>query len=159
METFAPDTTYRHVKIQIATGRPFEFIDVTPDVEALIAQAGIHVGFVNVQSLHTTMSIVVNEHEPQLLTDFAEMLERAAPPTSSYRHDDVRLRTVNVIPGERTNGHSHCQALLLAPSVCLNIVNGCLQLGRWQRVFLAELDGPQTRALSVLIFGTSARPH
>ena len=157
METFAPDTTYRHLKIQIATERPFEFIDVTPDVEALIAQAGIHVGFVNVQSLHTTTSIVVNEHEPQLLTDFAEMLERAAPPTASYRHDDVRLRIVNVIPGERINGHSHCQALLLAPSVCLNIANGCLQLGRWQRVFLVELDGPQTRDLSVVIFGTSAQ--
>ena len=35
METFAPDTTYRHMKIRIATERPFEFIDVTPDVEAL----------------------------------------------------------------------------------------------------------------------------
>ena len=42
METFAPDTTYRHMKIQIATERRFEFIDVTPDVEALIARAGIH---------------------------------------------------------------------------------------------------------------------
>jgi len=159
METFAPDTTYRHLKIQIATERPFEFIDVTPDVEALITQAGIHVCFVNVQSLHTTTSIVVNEHEPQLLTDFAEMLERAAPPTAAYRHDDVRLRTVNVISSERINGHSHCQALLLASSVCLNIANGCLQLGRWQRVFLAELDGPQTRDLSVFIFGTSVQPH
>ena len=116
-------------------------------------------GFVNVQSLHTTTSIVVNEHEPQLLTDFAAVLERAAPPGASYRHDDVRLRTVNLIAGERINGHSHCQALLLASSVCLNIANGCLQLGRWQRVFLAELDGPQTRDLSVVIFGTSAQAH
>ena len=159
METFAPDTTYRHVKIQIATERPCEFIDVTPDVAALVAQTGIDVGFVNVQSLHTTTSIVVNEHEPQLLTDFAELLERAAPPSASYRHDDVRSRTVNLIPGERVNGHSHCQALLLASSVCLNIANGRLQLGRWQRVFLAELDGPQTRDLSLLIFGTSAQAH
>ena len=38
METFAPDTTYRHMKIRIATERPFEFVDVTPDVEALITQ-------------------------------------------------------------------------------------------------------------------------
>ena len=53
------------MKIRIATERPFEFIDVTPDIEALVAQAGIDVGFVNVQSLHTTTSIVVNEHEPQ----------------------------------------------------------------------------------------------
>ena len=159
METLALAATYRHVKIQIATERACEFIDVTPDVEALVAQAGITVGFVNVQSLHTTTSIVVNECEPQLLTDFAELLERAAPPGASYRHDDVTVRTVNVIAGERINGHSHCQALLLASSVCLNIANGCLQLGRWQRVFLAELDGPQTRDLSVLIFGTSAPAH
>jgi secondary thiamine-phosphate synthase enzyme len=159
METVALATTCRHMKIQIATERPFEFIDITPDVESLIAQAGIDVGFVNLQSLHTTTSIVVNEHEPQLLTDFAELLERAAPSSASYRHDDVRLRTVNLIPGERINGHSHCQALLLASSVCLNIANGYLQLGRWQRVFLAELDGPQTRDLSVLIFGTSAQGH
>jgi secondary thiamine-phosphate synthase enzyme len=159
METFAPAPTCRHLKIQIATGRPCEFIDITADVAALVAQSGIDVGLVNVQSLHTTTSIVVNEHEPQLLTDFAEVLERAAPPTASYRHDDVGLRTVNLMPGERINGHSHCQALLLAPSVCLNIVNGCLQLGRWQRIFLAELDGPQTRELSVVIFGTSAHHH
>ena len=89
METFALDTTCRHMKIQIATERPFEFIDVTPDVETLVTQTGIDVGFVNVQSLHTTTSIVVNEHEPQLLTDFAELLERAAPPSASYRHDDA----------------------------------------------------------------------
>jgi secondary thiamine-phosphate synthase enzyme len=159
METFALAPTCRHIKIQIATARPCEFVDVTSDVEALVAQAGIDVGFVNIQSLHTTTSMVVNEHEPQLLADFAELLERAAPPTASYRHDDVGRRTVNVMPGERINGHSHCQALLLASSVCLNIANGCLQLGRWQRIFLAELDGPQRRDLSVVIFGTSAAAH
>jgi secondary thiamine-phosphate synthase enzyme len=159
METFALAATWRHMKIQIATERPFDFIDITPDVEAFVAQTGISMGFVNVQSLHTTTSIVVNEREPQLLTDFAELLERAAPPGASYRHDDVTLRTVNVTSGERINGHSHCQALLLASSVCLNIANGCLQLGRWQRVFLAELDGPQTRDFSVLIFGTSTPAH
>src|SRR6478735_5893496 len=90
METFAPDTTYRHLKIQIATERPFEFIDVTPDVEALIAQAGIHVGFVNVQSLHTTTSIVVNEHEPQLLTDFA--LRCSVPSCSKQSEGGTKMR-------------------------------------------------------------------
>jgi secondary thiamine-phosphate synthase enzyme len=159
VETFALATTCRHVTIHITTERPVEFVDVTPELEALIAQIGIDVGFINVQSLHTTTSIVVNEHEPQLLADFTELLERAAPSGASYRHDDVRLRTVNVIAGERINGHSHCQALLLASSVCLNIAGGCLQLGRWQRVFIAELDGPQTRDLSILIFGTSAQAH
>ena len=153
METFALGTTYRHTTMQIATGRPFEFVDVTPDVEAFVAHTGVEVGFVNVQSLHTTTSIVVNEHEPQLLTDFAELLERAAPSGAPYRHDDVRVRTVNVTSGERINGHSHCRALLLGPSVALNVSRGRLQLGRWQRVFLVELDGPRARDVSVLVVG------
>jgi thiamine phosphate synthase YjbQ (UPF0047 family) len=46
---------------------------------------------------------------------------------------------------------------LLAPSACLNVANGALQLGRWQRVFLAELDGPRTRDVSVVILGEAAR--
>jgi thiamine phosphate synthase YjbQ (UPF0047 family) len=36
----------------------------------------------------------------------------------------------------------------------LNIVEGRLQLGRWQRVFLVELDGPLTRQISVVVLGT-----
>jgi secondary thiamine-phosphate synthase enzyme len=159
MPTLAPAPTCRHMKMRIATDRPCEFIDITADVEALIAQSGVGVGFVNVQSLHTTTAVVVNEHEPQLLTDFADVLERAAPPGAAYRHDDATLRTVNVMPGERVNGHSHCQALLLASSVCLNIADGCLQLGRWQRVFFVELDGPQRRDLSLVVFGTGAPAH
>jgi len=46
-------------------------------------------------------------------------------------------------------------ALLLAPSACLNVVEGRLRLGRWQRVFLVELDGPRTREVSVLLMGGS----
>jgi len=35
----------------------------------------------------------------------------------------------------------------------LNVVDGVLQLGRWQRVFLVELDGPRTRDVSLLLLG------
>jgi thiamine phosphate synthase YjbQ (UPF0047 family) len=79
------------------------------------------------------------------------------PHDASYRHDDATLRTVNCIPGERPNGHSHCRALLLAPAVCLNVVSGRLQLGRWQRVFLAELDGPRRRDVSVVLMGDTGQ--
>jgi thiamine phosphate synthase YjbQ (UPF0047 family) len=30
-------------------------------------------------------------------------------------------------------------------------------LGRWQRVFLVELDGPRAREISVLILGEAGR--
>ena len=77
------------------------------------------------------------------------------PGRAGYRHDDVRIRTVNVTPGERLNGHAHCRALLLGASACINVIGGALQLGRWQRVFLAELDGPRDRDISVLMLGES----
>jgi secondary thiamine-phosphate synthase enzyme len=153
METLAGTSTCRHQTIRIATERSTEFIDLTERLEALVAEAGIRLGVVNVQSLHTTTAIVVNEHEPLLLADFVALLEKAAPGDAGYRHDDVVVRTVNVTADERINGHAHCRALLLAPSACLNVVDGCLQLGRWQRVFMAELDGPRERQISVLILG------
>jgi hypothetical protein len=38
-------------------------------------------------------------------------------------------------------------------SACLNVVDGRLLLGRWQRVFLVELDGPRERVLSLMVLG------
>jgi secondary thiamine-phosphate synthase enzyme len=157
METLAPASVSRHTRIRITTDHPTQFIDLTNDLEALIAESGIQAGFVNVQTLHTTTAIVVNELEPLLLSDFAALLENAAPRDADYRHDDPTVRTVNLTPDERINGHAHCRALLLAPSACLNVIDGKLQLGRWQRVFLAELDGPRPREISVLLLGESAR--
>jgi secondary thiamine-phosphate synthase enzyme len=157
METLIPAAICHHERIRIATGRAMEFIDLTERVEALVAGAGINAGLVNIQSLHTTTAIVVNEHEPLLLDDFDTLLARTAPSEAPYRHDDMDVRTVNLAPGERPNGHAHCRALLLPTSVLLNVAGGRLQLGRWQRIFLVELDGPRAREVSVLLLGEAAR--
>jgi secondary thiamine-phosphate synthase enzyme len=157
METLAPASTCSHARIALTTAKPTEFIDLTPRIEALVADSGIHVGFVNVQTLHTTTAIVVNEGEPLLLGDFTALLEQAAPRNRRYRHDDLIARTVNITAEERVNGHAHCRALLLPSTACLNISGGALMLGTWQRVFLVELDGPRVRHLSVLIAGEGRR--
>ena len=157
METVVSAATCHHVRVHVATGRAVEFIDLTDRIEMLVAEAGIQGGLVNIQSLHTTTAIVVNEHEPLLLADLADMLARAAPSDAAYRHDDLSVRAVNLTPDERVNGHAHCRALLLPTSVVLNVAEGRLQLGRWQRVFLVELDGPRDREVSVLAFGDSVR--
>jgi secondary thiamine-phosphate synthase enzyme len=157
METLAPASTCRHTTLRIATNYPTEFIDLTDRLEALVCQAGIHSGLVNVQALHTTTGIVVNEHEPLLLADFETVLEKIASRNAGYRHDDAGVRTVNLTVDERINGHAHCQALMLGPCACLNVVDGRLRLGRWQRVFLAEMDGPREREISVMILGEGGR--
>lgn len=157
METLVPAAVCHHARIRLTTERPMEFIDLTARIETLAAEAGVRAGLVNIQSLHTTTAIVVNEHEPLLLADFDDLLARTAPRDARYRHDDMEARTVNLVPGERPNGHAHCRALLLASSALLNFAEGRLQIGRWQRVFLVELDGPRAREVSVLILGEAAR--
>ena len=149
----SPRAGGRAAPIELTTRRPTEFIDLTGRVQQVIAAAGFEFGIVNIQTLHTTTAIVVNEHEPLLLDDFHALLEQLAPSHGRYRHDDETARTVNVTEGERANGHAHCRALFLPSSACLNVVGGRLQLGRWQRIFLVELDGPRVRHVSVAMVG------
>ena len=153
METYAPALTCRHTRLRIDTERPTQFIDITDQIEAFVATSGVSFGILNIQSLHTTTAIVLNEHEPLLLSDFTTMLARTVPRALFYRHDDFETRTVNMFPDERANGHSHCRALLLGASAAMNVADGKLQRGCWQRIFLVELDGPRTRDVSVLITG------
>jgi secondary thiamine-phosphate synthase enzyme len=157
MATLAPAFVYRHTRVRIETERRTEFIDLTDNLEELLAASHVVTGLVNVQSLHTTAAIVVNEREPLLLEDFQLLLQKIAPDDVPYRHDDEATRTVNLSPGERPNGSSHCKALLLGTSTCLNVLNGRLVLGQWQRVFLAELDGPRSREISVLVIGEAVQ--
>jgi len=157
METLARTSTCRHATIHITTRQPTEFVDLTDRLEWLVAGAGLRSGIVNVQTLHTTTAVIVNEHEPLLLTDFQALLEAAAPGDRGYQHDDTTARTVNVSEAERPNGHAHCRALLLPSSACLNVTNGRLLLGQWQRVFLVELDGPRERDISVLVVGEAGQ--
>jgi secondary thiamine-phosphate synthase enzyme len=103
--------------------------------------------------MHTTAAVVVNENEPLLLADLRAALERVAPRHLSYRHDDFAQRAA-VAPDEPANGHAHCQALFLRASETLALARGRACLGRWQRLFLVELDGPRTRTLSVTVLGT-----
>ena len=149
----------RHLRtpIRLTTRHPTEFIDLTERLERLVADSGVRYGILNVQTLHTTTAVVVNEHEPLLLADFQRLLESAAPGDARYRHDDTNARTVNVTAGERPNGHAHCRALLLPSSVSLNVVSGRLLLGQWQRVFLVELDGPREREISALLLGEAGQ--
>src|SRR5690606_2360444 len=79
MHTFAPARARRHTRFNIITSRRTEFVDITDRVESFVRECGVDTGLVNIQSLHTTTAIVLNEHEPLLLSDFSTLLGRVAP--------------------------------------------------------------------------------
>jgi len=139
--------------IKLSTQAKLDFIDLTDKIKKIIKASAIKNGVVNIQSLHTTMAVIVQEAEPLLLGDLKKTLEKVAPRTARYVHDNFAIRTVNMNPNERKNGHSHCKCLFLTPNVLLNICEKKLQIGRWQSVFAVELDGKRERQVSVQILG------
>ncbi len=130
-----------------------EFIDITDEVLDAVQSSGIQEGTVTVFCRHTTAAVKINENEPLLLEDMARFLERAAPREDDYRHNDFVIRTVNMTEDECPNGHAHCQHLLLSASETIPISSGEALLGRWQRVFLIELDRPRRREVVVQVHG------
>jgi secondary thiamine-phosphate synthase enzyme len=115
----------------------------------------------NVQTRHTTTAILINENEPLLIQDLKDLMQFWAPSDVDYRHDDLSARQAPFMLEERVNGHAHARAVLLGGSRSLNIVDGRLHLGRWQRIFLVELDGGQKRSTSITVMGLArnARPR
>lgn len=154
----APAWRSAHEVIRLHTRSEVQFVDITADIAGLVRRHWLWAGLVNVQTRHTTTGIVVNEHEPLLLEDFRRTLQRVAPRLGGYAHDDFRRRGP-VPAGERANGHAHCRALLLPCHATVNVVDGELVLGRWQRVFFVELDGGQAREVAVALLGVAEGPR
>jgi len=144
----------RTFTLSFETTKAPEFIDITEQVRNCVEQSGVNFGCVVVFSKHTTAAIKINENEPLLLEDMEKFLERISPKNGYYRHNDFSIRTVNMNDDECPNGHAHCQHLLLGTSETIPIIDGAMQLGRWQSIFLIELDHPRPRQVVVQVLGS-----
>lgn len=140
-------------KLWVATGQAPGFVDITDEVQRLVSETGVQDGFAVVFCQHTTAAIRLNENEPLLIQDMVEFLKRIAPSDAYYRHNDFSIRTCNMTEDECPNAHAHCQHLLLGASEVVPIAGGKLVLGRWQRIFLVELDRPRVREVCVQVLG------
>ena len=136
-----------------STSNAPQFIDLTDEVSDILDRSGIMNGIVVIFSQHTTAAIKINESEPELLKDMALFLSEIAPIEREYHHNNFNIRTVNMEPDECPNAHSHCQHLLLSASENVPVVAGRMVLGRWQRVFLIELDRPKARQVTIQVIG------
>jgi octaprenyl-diphosphate synthase len=144
-------------RLRFETKHATEFVDITDRLRSEVQRAGMRMGRLHLQSLHTTLGLAVNENEPLLLQDFESLLERLAPAGAGYEHDDF-ARRFDVATDEPVNGHAHCRQLLLTGFATLLVEDGELVLGRWQSVFAVELDGPRHRELAIQLDGDFAQP-
>jgi secondary thiamine-phosphate synthase enzyme len=129
-------------RLQIETRDPIQLIDITDDVADAVRAGGVRDGIVCIISRHTTAAVRIQEAEPLLLEDLLDLVRRLAPASAHYQHNDFLVRTHHMHDDERPNGHAHCLQFLLGTSESLPVIDGELALGKWQRIFLVELDGP-----------------
>jgi len=125
------------------TKRHREYLNITGNVEEIVAGSGIHEGMVLVSAMHITAGIYVNDAEDGLIADIDEWLEHLAPFRQDYRHH----RT-----GE-TNGDAHLKSLLVHHEVVVPVTKGKLDLGPWQQIYYAEFDGQRRKRVVVKVMG------
>jgi secondary thiamine-phosphate synthase enzyme len=141
--------TYKE-KIKFKSTAQIEFIDITDDVQKVIDNSGIRDGRVCVFLQHTTMGIMINHNEPMLLQDFMRVLYRLAPSDERYSHDIFELKNGNKSDG-RSNGHSHCKAMLVGTDIAVPIENGIMMLSELQSILAIEFDGSRERDVIVRV--------
>jgi secondary thiamine-phosphate synthase enzyme len=121
------------------------FVNITPQVEALLRESGIREGLCLVNAMHITASVFINDDEAGLHRDYDEWLEQIAPhePISRYRHN----RT-----GE-DNGDAHLKRQVMGREVVVAVTAGRLDFGPWEQIFYGEFDGGRAKRVLVKIIG------
>lgn len=140
--------------LEFKTKGGYEFHDITDEVSDFVKETNLKNGLINIQSMHTTAALIVNENEPLLIEDMKNNFQEIAKKDIYYGHNDFEKRTINMCGlGECKNGHSHCLATYLSTNVTLNVIDGKISLGEWQRIFLIELDHARLRKVQLQILG------
>lgn len=124
-------------EINVSSKKRNEMIDITYDIQKLIAEENLTEGHLLVYVPHTTAGITINEGaDPSVQRDIIETLKKLIPENGDYHHMEG-------------NSDAHIKASLLGSSVTIIIKNKKLVLGTWQHIFFYEGDGPRTRKVII----------
>jgi len=121
------------------------FTNITPQVEAALAESGVREGLCLVNAMHITASVFINDDESGLHHDYDVWLEKLAPhePVAGYWHN----RT-----GE-DNADAHMKRQVMGREVVVAITGGRLDFGPWEQIFYGEFDGGRRKRVLVKIIG------
>ena len=132
----------------VDTHERIELIDLTDRVMQYVRQCQIREGLIALWSMHTTCALFINESQAALLADIRKFLEDTVARDRYYMHNDPAHSDC-----DRMNADAHLRATLLGHSLTLQISGGEIVLGQWQRILMAELDGPRARTVRAQVWG------
>jgi secondary thiamine-phosphate synthase enzyme len=103
--------------------------EITGEIGEIVARSEIATGTVTVFVRHTSCSLIIMENAaPAARRDLEKFFERLVPEDADYEHDDEGA----------DDSTSHIRMVLTRTSEVIPIVDGKLQLGTWQGIFLFE---------------------
>ncbi len=131
------------VKVRLKVGPDIR--NITRELAMLQKRSGIKDGCLWATIIGSTGSLTTIEHEPGVVEDLKQAINRLAPPGADYQHE---------LAWHDGNGHSHVQAALLGPSISIPVRKGKLKLGTWQQVVAVNHDNrSRNRVIEVTIMG------
>ncbi|MBP7811645.1 MAG: secondary thiamine-phosphate synthase enzyme YjbQ [Candidatus Moranbacteria bacterium] len=139
-------------QIDLESKTQIQFMDITDQVQEIIDRSGIREGQVLIYVPHTTMGVAINHNESMLLQDFMRIFYRLVPVDDQYTHDLFELKRDSMSDG-RSNGHSHCKAILLGNSEMIPVEKGKMRLMEQQNIFAVEFDGSRKRDVLIQVIG------
>ena len=121
-----------------------QFVNITAEVEAALAESGIREGLLLCNAMHITASVFINDDESGLHSDFETWLEKLAPekPHDQYRHN-----------GYEDNADAHLKRQVMGREGVVAVTRGRLDFGPWEQIFYGEFDGRRSKRVLVKIIG------
>jgi secondary thiamine-phosphate synthase enzyme len=121
--------------------------EITGQVAAALAQGGVGSGTVTVFVRHTSCSLIIMENaDPAARRDLEEFFERLVPEDTPYFEHTAE-------GGDDST--SHIRSVLTRSSEVIPLVDGRMQLGTWQGIFLFEhRRAPHRRQIVLSIVGS-----
>ncbi len=125
--------------ITIKTTKRTEFIDITRQVEEVIAKGKVQEGLCCLYVPHTTAGLTINESaDPAVAQDMLASLNKLIPFEDNYRH----------LEG---NSAAHIKASLVGLTLNIIIDNKKPVLGTWQGIYFCEFDGARIRKVHLKV--------
>jgi secondary thiamine-phosphate synthase enzyme len=125
------------------------FADITRDVEDFVSAAGAGSGILLMFIRHTSASLVIQENaDPDVRTDLRTALDRIAPADAGWVH---QTEGPDDMP-------AHVKTMLTGVSLHVPVIDGALELGTWQGIYVAEHRArPHRREVVLQFFGGRRR--
>ena len=121
-----------------------DFVNITAQVEGVVAESGVREGLCLVNAMHITASVFINDDESGLHQDYKAWLEKLAP------HDPGRYE--HNLTGE-DNGDAHHKRQIMGREVVVAVTKGRLDFGPWEQIFYGEFDGRRKKRVLVKVIG------